>query len=320
MSRDRLLSCLLILVPLIVNFYSGGVTASLVAEPVYGPCPTGQQCCLGLCCDKSAICMDTGCYTVLYSSVIGTPTSFASAICQPMVLSITADDGLLELYIDGVDLLTGLPPPPNNWQYANVFNIPAGSKLIAVKSRDIYGTAGGLLASVNNDYFVTDKSWFCRADFIANWMMPPVADVYWPQAVETDTNPGFPHTTAVAGISPQAKWIWTAKYASPNIDSPVYCRGFLPHLGCTRNYTNCTTDLCRLQQSRTCCDCDLLSKGPTKLCSCCPKGYFCCGPVASGQSYFCCPYGTTCEMRSQSCTKANYYPAPTFGQCSITPA
>ena len=50
-------------------------------------------------------------------------------------LSITADDQIAELYVDGI----ATPVQPGGWQTVRIINIPADTQVIAVKAVDIFG-------------------------------------------------------------------------------------------------------------------------------------------------------------------------------------
>ena len=85
----------------------------------------------------------------------------------------------------------------------------------------------GMLASIGDDYFVTDRSWKCSATYYDNWMLPGYNDSSWPDAVIVLPNaPSNPHHGRRPEISSGASWIWTANFRT-SIDTPVYCRGRL---------------------------------------------------------------------------------------------
>jgi len=82
-----------------------------------------------------------------------------------------------------------------------------------------------MLASIGNDYFVTDRSWKCSAVYYNDWMLPSYNDSSWPDAVIA-MQPRSPNPVRPLGISPNALNIWTANFIG-SVDSPVYCRGHL---------------------------------------------------------------------------------------------
>jgi hypothetical protein len=55
------------------------------------------------------------------------------AVAATKKLSITADDQISELYVDGVSLKV----PAGDWKSVRVFDIPSDTKVIAVKALDI---------------------------------------------------------------------------------------------------------------------------------------------------------------------------------------
>lgn len=84
-----------------------------------------------------------------------------------------------------------------------------------------------MLASIGDDYFVTDKSWQCTTTLYADWMQPSFNDASWPSAVFVQPNsPSNPYHRHRPQISANAVWIWTMNFRG-RIDTPVYCRGRL---------------------------------------------------------------------------------------------
>ena len=84
-----------------------------------------------------------------------------------------------------------------------------------------------MLASIGDNYFVTDRSWKCTATYYAGWMQPSFNDASWPAAVFVQPNsPSNPYHHLRPEISTNAVWIWTRKFRNPR-DTPVYCRGRL---------------------------------------------------------------------------------------------
>jgi hypothetical protein len=86
----------------------------------------------------------------------------------------------------------------------------------------------GILASVDGDKLVTDKSWKCTtAPQVDGWTSSTFNDNSWPDAVISGTNTA----SDIHGILPQvhssANWIWTNNFKGDTIDGTVYCRGYL---------------------------------------------------------------------------------------------
>jgi hypothetical protein len=219
-----------------------------------------------------------------------------------MILTATADDEILELYVDGVIYDPGVhSAQPSLWRLSKANGIPAASSVVAIKAKDMYAVAAAMLASINHDYLLTNAAWRCTSTFSINWfnwMMPNFDDSLWDPAIVTSSNPGDPYSPpGVSGISPSAKWIWTKRYnmqLHSYLDSPVYCRGRLPTNVCSVSYgTNCG-NLCA-QHGKSCCNCEIMNGGPTKVCNCCPSGYKCCGKVYPQMMYFCCPSSAQCK-------------------------
>ena len=58
-------------------------------------------------------------------------------VAEPSVLSITADDQLVELYVDGVATTF----QPGGWSSVRVVKVPRGTRVIAVKAIDVAGVS-----------------------------------------------------------------------------------------------------------------------------------------------------------------------------------
>jgi hypothetical protein len=270
-------------------------------------CPIGFQCCpytpspvaatTPMCCPNDSTCTRNGC---IKSTVVrARPSQTVCSQCERMYLNLTADNVLNALYVDGVPY-TDLPNY-NEWSKIDSVPIPADSRLIAVKCTDL-GVIAGFLASVDN-YLVTDTKWKCTVKAPANWFLPGFIDELWPPAVISDTNtaPSSYHGPR-AGISPNAKWIWTQNFGA-SADTPVFCRGYFPKDQCNSSYGNCS-DLCAAQ-NMTCCKCEMMRTGPSKVCSCCPQGSHCCNALSTGTAPrppTCCPNGSTCSADGLTCT------------------
>ena len=86
----------------------------------------------------------------------------------------------------------------------------------------------GVLASVGDDYLVTDDSWKCTTGYYDDWMQTSFDDSSWPAAVIVQPNsPANPYHHLLSAVSTSASWIWTSNFISPNIDPVAYCRGYM---------------------------------------------------------------------------------------------
>jgi len=93
-----------------------------------------------------------------------------------------------------------------------------------------------MLASIGDDYFVTDRSWKCTVTYYDDWMQPTFNDASWPAAVFVQPNsPSNRWHHRRLEISAKAVWIWTRNFRYP-IDSDVYCRGRLRMLQATSEF------------------------------------------------------------------------------------
>jgi hypothetical protein len=142
-------------------------------------------------------------------------------------LSITVDNALLGLYVDGKQVPMSKLPNAANWKKVDVVKIPARTRVIGVSARD-KGVVAGILASISGKRdFVTDAKWKCTKKMPAipsTWSELSYDDSEWPEATVAGNNPDKWHGT-ITSIDSKAKWIWTANYLpKPTIDSLVYCR------------------------------------------------------------------------------------------------
>jgi hypothetical protein len=140
-------------------------------------------------------------------------------------LTITVDDSLLALYIDGVRVPQFKLPNADKWGAVDVIEISATTRVIAVSGKDVGRVIACILAEVSGDRLVTDTSWKCTTRAPSTWMKPDYDDSHWPAAIQASTNPDRLHGK-ISGISSKAKWIWTANYRG-RIDTFAYCRGHL---------------------------------------------------------------------------------------------
>lgn len=139
--------------------------------------------------------------------------------CTDSALTVTVDNQIIELYLDGTQV-TGLKNK-DTWGAVDTVHVPAATKVIAIKGFD-YGQIAGILAS--GTFYKTDASWKCTNVYSDGWAAASFDDSAWPAATEIDVNGASPWGP-IAGISNDAKWIWTAKFTyGPDSDRTVYCR------------------------------------------------------------------------------------------------
>lgn len=131
-----------------------------------------------------------------------------------LVLNITLDDKILELYIDGVVV----PNLPNrNWyKGADSVPLPPMAQVIAAKQSNALGN-GGLLAS--SKFIISDQRWKVTTIDTNGWMNVTFDDSAWENATVYDLN-NLNLTAYVPGISSSSAWIAT-KYSW---ESVVYYR------------------------------------------------------------------------------------------------
>jgi hypothetical protein len=292
------------------------LSGTVIIDTTYVSCPKGQQCCNGVCCYSWMTCnpvgYDRGCYYAFQSMIGVSQTTSACKTCDPLTLNITADDAIMELYIDGSQTMPAIPPQKFDWTVAMSIPIPAESKVVAIKSRDVHHSVASNLASVGYNYLLTDSSWTCSATETAGWMntAPSTTVSLWPNAVANELNPGYPYIhgySSIAGISRLASWIWTSNngYSQTPIEPVVYCRGNFPSNSCNLDSGGNCSNLCAAE-GKVCCNCRMLNDGPTKVCSCCPAGFRCCGPAAPRMTYGCCREDSVCSKDGASCIKTTY--------------
>jgi hypothetical protein len=143
-------------------------------------------------------------------------------------LTITVDNTLQDLYIDGARIPDSALPNRLDWRYTDVVSIPTTTQVVAVYGGD-YGVVAGILASVTGDLLLTNGSWKCaNADQMPSsstpqfsWFQPDYDDSQWPAAAVILTNPNNIHGN-LAAISHNANWIWTIAGVQ---NSRVLCRG-----------------------------------------------------------------------------------------------
>jgi len=122
-------------------------------------------------------------------------------------LLITVDNEM-ELYIDGVPNPINDDPSAKDWKVTKRVNVPAGSRVIAVKATD-KGLWAGLLASVTDDSLLSDGTWKVSTVESDGWTTPEFDDSNWEPATVLGQHGMEPWKTRNL-ISSNAKWIWTA--------------------------------------------------------------------------------------------------------------
>ena len=125
-------------------------------------------------------------------------------------LTIAADDVAHVYNVNGHHVLT------SSSGQAQTVTLQSGTCVLAMLVQNSYGQAG-LLAETSTGV-VTDASWKCSRTYGHYWHQPSFDDSSWPNArvVATNGNDGW----HAAGISTQAKWIWT----DVTTLGSIYCR------------------------------------------------------------------------------------------------
>ena len=138
-------------------------------------------------------------------------------------LVITAYQELQLVYIDGVEqpLISG-----NIWNQTDSAGFTEMNRLIAVRAAGD-GICGGILASIGDDYVLTDGNWKCDEYQYQNWDNLGFDDSSWQFAVEFGSNANGHSSCSqlrdVANINANAKWIWV-----PNQEErEIFCRGYI---------------------------------------------------------------------------------------------
>lgn len=162
-------------------------------------------------------------------------TSVSQFSCLKRNLAATVDNSL-RLYIDGVEI-TGLPNG-GNYGFADVVDLPCYTRLIAIHGNNV-GSVGGILASTDDDYVLTNSSWRCSNVNHPGWEQIDFDDSAWVTPTEYGRN-GEGVWGVISGISSNAVWIWFTQPTDPGpIDDNLYCRkllGIKIKLFCHNNY------------------------------------------------------------------------------------
>ena len=109
--------------------------------------------------------------------------------CKSRNLSITADDILIHLFIDGREI-TDLKNA-DNWQYLDTLDLPCTARIIAIEANDSAGV-GAILASTDDGYIKTNSSWKCTNTTIEGWQEVDFNDSTWKEAVIVSNHDPFP--------------------------------------------------------------------------------------------------------------------------------
>jgi hypothetical protein len=188
--------------------------------------PPSGNACVSFPCKNGGTCTNNGASfkCTCASGFSGTQCDSPSTLYQ---LSITADDRVIDLYLDGVRY-----DVPN----ADVYNVPGNvitnfkPKVVAVYAKD-NGIMQGILASDTNG-LLTGTGWKCTSVAYPNWMLVGFDDSAWPAAwvqgrngdSSSKFNQAWNGGHPVAGISNDAYWIWATVFNTDPVWDYVYCR------------------------------------------------------------------------------------------------
>jgi len=128
-----------------------------------------------------------------------------------MQLGITCDCLIRELWIDG-EKYEG--PNMGSTFTADIFTIPANSKVVAVECFDVMSWRG-LLASFSTGAYSNTNDWLVTDQLEEGWNLPEFEDSHWEQPF-SDSNgngpmlneAGYTPWGHIEGISESAQWIW----------------------------------------------------------------------------------------------------------------
>ena len=140
------------------------------------------------------------------------------------VLTLTADDFILLLYLDGIQI-TALPNA-SKWDVPDTVDLPATTKVIAVHAMNWNsGGYGGLLVSDTSGRILTDSTWRCSTTKSSGWMNVTFDDSGWSKSAILFNNSGSEIYGLIPGIHADAWWIWNA---AKSVDTLIYFRFRLP--------------------------------------------------------------------------------------------
>lgn len=133
-----------------------------------------------------------------------------------VVLSITADNEISHLYIDGCEF-TNLKNG-KVWEKADSVTLSLTANVIAVQILNV-GDVGGLLASTDTISLRTDVTWKVTTNYTSGWMNVNFDDTSWKNATAYGNNGDQPWKN-VSAITENAQWISTANI----LDKSVFFR------------------------------------------------------------------------------------------------
>lgn len=145
--------------------------------------------------------------------------------CSERWLNITAKEAF-NLYVDGEFVLA-----ENSRNVSAVDSKPLTpvNRLVAVQGINIAAGCPGIVASVTDDFLLTNSTWKCSdVSGGPDWAQLGFDDSSWPSAHQIQKNDGLsspcvPALPNIPTISSNAWWIWIAD----TLLEVVYCRGYL---------------------------------------------------------------------------------------------
>lgn len=156
-------------------------------------------------------------------------------------MNITAKSVIYELYVDGIRRNLS---HNDDWQNTDEITLSATNRLIAVLAADSSQACAGILASVTDDFLVTDATWKCKVGPPPRWYLFEFDDSDWPSAyvIGPNDNVTWPEACKVLtenpSVSKTANWIWTSTIPdTPYYDSVIHCRAYMRK--CNRNLFYC---------------------------------------------------------------------------------
>lgn len=175
-------------------------------------------------------------------------------------------------------------PNGDIWNVPDHITLDPNTRLIAVRAINL-GTqyCGGILASVDDNYLITNNRFKCTPTNPLNWEQLGYDDSSWQDAYEYGDNENghwyCSNQQDVADINPSAAWIWTSDVYG---DLIVCCRGYTP--------------LC--ETASPCQNNGICLRNDVRLCNCPPAftGQFCENAVCDALSP--CQNGGTCNINN----------------------
>lgn len=102
------------------------------------------------------------------------------------------------------------------------------SRLVAVMAVSSTDNCSAFVASVTDDYLVTNSTWKCSSYGDHGWQYLGFDDSSWKSASilgGNGFNPSCPNLGSITQISGSAFWIWSR--SAPEARGAVFCRGYL---------------------------------------------------------------------------------------------